>query len=167
MAGHRSKGGQGRSNRTRQSGTAEPGARQTRQPSREQNTRPAGARAGGGRDSAPREFAPGEFFTLGEHTVGRKHYRFRYNGKVYRIMEGLALPKPPAEEADGLTVVTQTVVAGEDFVIEEAVGAEGAAAIAVVTAETEPEETLLLEEADAKKAYEAWNRIKRPQRFGA
>ena len=36
-----------------------------------------------------------------------------------------------------------------------------------VTVAAEPEETLLLEEPDAKKAYEAWNRIKRPERYGA
>ncbi len=69
--------------------------------------------------------APREFFTLGEHTVNSKHYRFRYDGKVYRILE-----RP----------VSQT--------------------------EEETEESLLLEEADSRKAYDAWNHIKRPERFG-
>ncbi len=69
--------------------------------------------------------APREFFTLGEHAVGSKHYRFRYDGKVYRILERL-------------------------------VSANG----------EESEETLLLEEADSRKAYDAWNHIKRPERFG-
>ncbi|MBE6779168.1 MAG: hypothetical protein E7541_07270 [Ruminococcaceae bacterium] len=73
--------------------------------------------------------APREFFTLGEHEVGGKHYRFRYDGRVYRILERL--------------VVT-----------------------AVEQPETEPEETLVLEEADSRKAYDAWNHIKRPERFG-
>ncbi len=63
--------------------------------------------------------APREFFTLGEHTIGSKNYRFRYDGKTYRILE-----QRPEEE-----------------------------------------ETLLLEEADSRTAYDAWNRIKRPERF--
>ena len=25
-----------------------------------------------------------EFFTLGEHAVGAKHYRFRYDGRTYQ-----------------------------------------------------------------------------------
>lgn len=70
--------------------------------------------------------APREFFTLGEHSVPGKHYRFRYDGKVYRILE-------------------RPVTANE---------------------EVEAEETLLLEEADSRKAYDAWNHIKRPERFG-
>lgn len=61
-----------------------------------------------------------EFFTLGEHTVGSRSYRFRYDGRIYRILEQ----------------------------------------------QPEQEETLVLEEADSHKAYEAWNRIKRPERFG-
>ena len=68
-----------------------------------------------------REKTPREFFTLGEHTVGSRGFRFRYDGKVYHILE-----KRGEEE----------------------------------------EEKLLLEEADAKTAYDAWNRIKRPERFG-
>lgn len=73
--------------------------------------------------------APREFFTLGEHEVGGKHYRFRYDGRVYRILERLAV------SAD---------TKPEDM----------------------PEESLVLEEADARKAYDAWNHIKRPERFG-
>ncbi len=69
--------------------------------------------------------APREFFTLGEHAVGAKHYRFRYDGRTYRILE-------------------RTVSASGE----------------------ESEETLLLEEAEARAAYDAWNRIKRPERFG-
>ncbi len=72
--------------------------------------------------------APREFFTLGEHDAGGKHYRFRYDGKVYRILQ-------------------RPVIANEEE-----------------TAEVE--ETLLLEEADSRKAYDAWNHIKRPERFG-
>ncbi len=70
---------------------------------------------------------PREFFTLGEHSVGGKHYRFRYDGRVYRILER------PANLTDE---------------------------------EPEQAETLTLEEADARKAYDAWNHIKRPERFG-
>ena len=66
-----------------------------------------------------------EYFTLGEHAVGMKHYRFRYNGRTYRILEHTVTPD----------------------------GVEG-------------EETMLLEEADSRNAYDAWNRIKRPERFG-
>ncbi len=73
--------------------------------------------------------APREFFTLGEHAVGNRHYRFRYDGRVYRILDRLVRP-------------------GDEDTAEEA------------------EETLLLEEENAPKAYEAWNRIKRPERFG-
>lgn len=61
-----------------------------------------------------------EFFTLGEHTVGERSYRFRYDGRVYRILE-----QRPEEE-----------------------------------------ESLLLEEANSRAAYDAWNHIKRPERFG-
>ena len=68
-----------------------------------------------------REKAPREFFTLGEHIIGSRSFRFRYDGKIYHILE-----KRGEEE----------------------------------------EEKLLLEEAEAKAAYEAWNRIKRPERFG-
>ena len=64
--------------------------------------------------------APREFFTLGEHTLGTRSYRFRYDGKVYHILEQRG----------------------------------------------EEEEALLLEEADSHKAYDAWNHIKRPERFG-
>lgn len=67
------------------------------------------------------EKAPREFFTLGEHTLGSRSWRFRYDGKVYRILE-----KRGEEE----------------------------------------EEALLLEETDSRKAYDSWNRIKRPERFG-
>ena len=70
----------------------------------------------GNRDKAPREF-----FTLGEHILGTRSYRFRYDGRIYHILE-----KKGEQE----------------------------------------EETLLLEEADARTAYDAWNRIKRPERFG-
>ena len=70
-----------------------------------------------------------EFFTLGEHEIGSKHFRFRYDGRIYRILEH------PVIAADAQP-------------------------------ETEPEETLVLEEADSRKAYDAWNRIKRPERFG-
>lgn len=63
---------------------------------------------------------PREFFTLGEHVDGAKHFRFRYDGRVYHILK-----------------------------------------------QQNDEETLLLEEADARKAYDAWNHIKRPERFGA
>ena len=66
-----------------------------------------------------------EFFTLGEHAVGSKRYRFRYDGRIYRILERM-------------------------------VSASG----------EESEETMLLEEADARTAYDAWNHIKRPERFG-
>lgn len=66
-----------------------------------------------------------EFFTLGEHADGMKHYRFRYNGRTYRILECTVTP-------DGV----------------------------------QSEETLLLEEAEARVAYDAWNRIKRPERYG-
>lgn len=62
---------------------------------------------------------PREFFTLGEHTIGSKHYRFQYDGRIYRILEQRA----------------------------------------------EEEESVSMEEADARTAYDAWNRIKRPERF--
>ncbi len=74
------------------------------------------------------ERGPREYFTLGEHAIGNKHYRFRYDGRTYRILE---------------RIVTGN---GEDMV--------------------ESEETLLLEEADSRVAYDAWNHIKRPERFG-
>ncbi len=69
-----------------------------------------------------------EFFTLGEHAIGVKYYRFRYDGRTYRILE-------------------RTVTgSGEEI--------------------TESEETMLLEESDSRVAYDAWNHIKRPERFG-
>ena len=75
----------------------------------------------------PRENgAAREYFTLGDHTVGSKYYRFRYDGRTYRIL---------------------TRAAGE--------------------AHEEDEEQVLLEEADSRKAYDAWNHIKRPERFGS
>lgn len=67
---------------------------------------------------------PREFFTLGEHPIGEKLYRFQYDGRVYRILEVIAKP------------------------------------------EQEPEETILLEESESREAYDAWNHIKRPERFG-
>ena len=60
-----------------------------------------------------------EYFTLGEHTIGSRHFRFRYDGRTYLILEQ----------------------------------------------ESEQEEKTLLEEADSSTAYDAWNRIKRPERF--
>ena len=63
---------------------------------------------------------PREFFTLGEHTIGSKHYRFRYDGRTYLILEQKG----------------------------------------------EQEESVLIEEADSHTAYDAWNHIKRPERFG-
>ena len=60
-----------------------------------------------------------EYFTLGEHTIGSRHFRFRYDGRTYLILEQ----------------------------------------------EPEQEEKTLLEEADSRIAYDAWNRIKRPERF--
>ncbi len=66
-----------------------------------------------------------EFFTLGEHAVDAKRYRFRYDGRTYRILERI-----------------------------------------VSTSGEESEEVLLLEETEARTAYDAWNRIKRPERYG-
>ena len=68
--------------------------------------------------------APREFFTLGEHPIGNRHYRFKYDGKVYHITEQVIIP------------------------------------------EQETDERLLLAEADSHLAYDAWNHIKRPERFG-
>ena len=68
--------------------------------------------------------APREFFLLGEHPISNRHYRFKYDGRVYHITEQLILP------------------------------------------EQETEEKLLLEESDSRAAYDAWNHIKRPERFG-
>lgn len=68
--------------------------------------------------------APREFYLFGEHPIGNKHYRFKYDGKVYQITEQVILP------------------------------------------EQETEEKLLLEETESRAAYEAWNHIKRPERFG-
>ena len=68
--------------------------------------------------------APREFFTLGEHPIGNRHYRFKYDGRVYHITEQVVVP------------------------------------------EQETDETLLMEEADSRLAYDAWNHIKRPERFG-
>lgn len=73
-----------------------------------------------------RERGQREFFTLGEHAVGSKHYRFRFDGRTYHILE-------------------RTVSASGE----------------------ESEETLLLEETNAGASYDAWNRIKRPERFGS
>ncbi len=64
--------------------------------------------------------APREFFTLGEHTLGSKHYRFQYDGRTYRILEQ----------------------------------------------QGENEEQVTMEETVARTAYDAWNHIKRPERFG-
>lgn len=174
MAGYKPRGGQNRpnnaNNKNRPSGNAEAsrqaaGNRQSKQPPRERGGRSAGARPVAGREPrGEREFAPGEFFTLGEHTVGRRHYRFRYNGKMYRIMEGLAQPKPPATEADSTSVVVETAVVAEGSEMLQI--EETALESETVAARPEPEETLVLEESDAKKAYEAWNRIKRPERYG-
>ena len=69
-----------------------------------------------------------EFFTLGEHTTGSRHYRFRFDGRVYRILERRINPSGDVSD--------------------------------------EEEETLTLEETDSRKAYDAWNHIKRPERFG-
>ena len=60
-----------------------------------------------------------EYFTLGEHTIGNRHFLFRYDGRTYLILE-----EQPEREA-------QT----------------------------------LLEETESRAAYDAWNRIKRPERF--
>ena len=68
--------------------------------------------------------APREFFTLGEHLIGNRQYRFKYDGKVYHITEQVQIP------------------------------------------EQETEEKLLLEEVESQPAYDAWNHIKRPERYG-
>ena len=65
-----------------------------------------------------------EFFTLGEHPIGNKLYRFKYDGRVYHITEQVQI------------------------------------------AEQETEEKVLLEEVESHPAYDAWNHIKRPERFG-
>ena len=65
-----------------------------------------------------------EFFTLGEHPIGKRMYRFQYDGKVYRITEQ------------------------------------------VIDPEQETEEKILMEEMDSHLSYDAWNHIKRPERFG-
>ena len=67
---------------------------------------------------------PRESFTLGEHPIDNRHYRFKYDGRTYRITEQLVIP------------------------------------------EKETEERILMEETDSRLAYEAWNHIKRPERFG-
>lgn len=72
--------------------------------------------------------APREYFTLGEHDTGVRHYRFRYDGRTYLILERPVVDNPTEGE--------------------------------------EPEEKVLLEESDSRTAYDAWNRIKRPERFG-
>ncbi len=69
-----------------------------------------------------------EFFTLGEHAIGAKRYRFRYDGRTYRIFERMVTGE------------------GENII--------------------ESEETMLLDESDSRTAYDAWNHIKRPERFG-
>ena len=68
--------------------------------------------------------APREFFTLGEHPIGNRMYRFQYDGKIYRITEQ------------------------------------------VIEAEQETEEQVLFEESESQPSYDAWNHIKRPERFG-
>lgn len=67
---------------------------------------------------------PREAYLFGEHDIGNRHYRFKYDGKTYTITEQVIIP------------------------------------------EKETEEKLLLAETDSKAAYEAWNHIKRPERFG-
>lgn len=67
---------------------------------------------------------PREAYVFGEHDIGNRHYRFKYDGKVYRITEQVILP------------------------------------------EKETEEKVLMEETESRLAYEAWNHIKRPERFG-
>ena len=37
--------------------------------------------------NAKQNHAAREFFTLGEHAVGSRHFRFRYDGRIYRILE--------------------------------------------------------------------------------
>lgn len=61
---------------------------------------------------------------FGEHPIGNRHYRFKYDGRIYTITEQLIIP------------------------------------------EKETEEKVLMEETDSRAAYEAWNHIKRPERFG-
>lgn len=170
MAGYRPRGGQNRPNKNREPNGGNGAARQSagnrpqRQPAQERTDRSGGARTAAGREPrGEREFAPGEFFTLGEHTEGRRHYRFRYNGKLYRIMEGLAVPKPSVEGPDVSDVSVGTDAAiGAPEMTAPASETESLPAVA----QAEPEETVRLEETDAKKAYEAWNRIKRPERYG-
>ena len=65
-----------------------------------------------------------EMYVYGEHTIGDRHYRFKYDGRVYHITEQVIIP------------------------------------------EKETEEKLLLAEPESHEAYEAWNHIKRPERFG-
>ena len=65
-----------------------------------------------------------EMYVYGEHTIGNRHYRFKYDGRVYHITEQVIIP------------------------------------------EQETEEKLLLAEPESHEAYEAWNHIKRPERFG-
>lgn len=67
---------------------------------------------------------PREFFTLGEHPIGNRLYRFQYDGKLYRITEQIQEP------------------------------------------EQETEEKVLMDEVESQPAYDAWNHIKRPERFG-
>ena len=75
----------------------------------------------GNHHRAPRER---EMYVYGEHTIGNRHYRFKYDGRVYHITEQVLIP------------------------------------------EQETEEKILLEEPESRPAYEAWNHIKRPERFG-
>ena len=63
-------------------------------------------------------------YLFGEHTIGNRQYRFKYDGRVYHITEQVIIP------------------------------------------EQETEEKILLEEVESRPAYEAWNHIKRPERFG-
>ncbi len=67
---------------------------------------------------------PREFFTLGEHTIGNRLYRFQYDAQTYRITQQVMLP------------------------------------------EQETEQETLLQQTDSRAAYDAWNHIKRPERFG-
>jgi hypothetical protein len=36
-----------------------------------------------------------EYFTLGEHTIGSRHFRFRYDGRTYLILEQEPEQEPP------------------------------------------------------------------------
>lgn len=75
----------------------------------------------GNHHRAPRER---EMYVYGEHDIGNRHYRFKYDGREYHITEQVMIP------------------------------------------EQETEEKLLLAETESREAYDAWNHIKRPERFG-